>query len=259
MSERFVTTSPDGSRDTLYERRSALSRDLLGDSNDKQQGRPSGRGRLRPAKSATAAKGVSKQRKSRLPEMALGLFLVIGGALAATTLAEKQAETIEVVGTARPIERGRAVVADDLTLLKVESRFAHAMMPAKDAAGTLGRVTVANLPAGTPLLPSLLNTAPTIGDNEEVVSLRIELGDVPNSVGIGDSVRVVLVPDPSLSVDTAATEFDEAVKVWDILEPSESSTDYVVSLLVPKGFLTKAALSGRSKIALVAENSDGLQ
>ena len=252
MSERFVTTSPDGSRDTLYERRNALSRDLLGDTNDKQREARPRRGReLTPAK-ATSASG---RRKPRVPEMALGMVLVIGGALAASVLAGKQTETVRVVAAARDIDRGRALVADDLTLVEVESRFASTMMLASDAASAIGRTPSVDLPTGIPILPTLLRSTPTIGENEEVVALRIEVGDVPNSVGVGDLVRVVLVPDPSLSIETAPTEFEEPVRVWDVLEPSESSTDYVVSLVVPKDFLAKSALSDRSKISLVAEES----
>ena len=252
MSERFVTASLDESRDTLYERRNALSRDLLGDTNDKQREARPRRGRRLTPPQATSG---SSRRKPRVPEMALGLVLVIGGALAASVLAGKQTETVRVVAAARTIDRGRALVADDLMLVEVERRFALSMMLAADAQSAIGRAISTDIPAGTPILPTLLQSAPTIGENEEVVALRIEVGDVPNSVGVGDLVRVVLVPDPSLSIETAPTEFEQPVRVWDVLEPSESSTDYVVSLVVPKDFLTKSALSDRSKIALVAESS----
>lgn len=250
MSERFVTTPPGGSRDTLYERRSALSRDLLGDDEGKQNER---RSRTRLSMPARTESKRASRRKVRVPELALGLVLVLGGAFTASMLAAKRTETIRIVGAARDIERGRAIEADDLVASEVERRFAGSMITAEEAASLLGRVLVTDVPAGTPIVSSLLRASPTLNEGEEVVSLRIEVGDVPPSVAVGDVVRVVLVPDPALSVDTALTEFDRPAKIWDILEPTESSPDYVVSLVVPKEFLAKAALAGRSKVALMTE------
>lgn len=256
MSERFVTTPSDGSRDTLYERRNALSRDLLGDTQDGQQAR---RTALRRNSSAQPKAKAERDRKPRVPEMALGLVLVLGGALAASTLASKRTDTIQVVAAAADVERGRPFEADDLIAVEIENRFAHSMIAATDASSLLGRVPVADIPEGSPILPAILQSAPTLGIGEEVVSLRIEIGDVPPAIGVGDLVRVVLVPDPSLSVDTAPTETDQPAKVWDILEPTESNADYVVSLVVPKEFLTKAAVSGRSKISLVADSNEAVE
>lgn len=255
MSERFVTTSPDGSRDTLYERRSALSRDLLGDSQDGPSGM---RTRLRRKTSAPQETRKPSRVKPRVPEMALGVLLIVGGAFTATTLGGKRTATIQVVAAARDVERGRMIEAPDLIAITVESRFAQPMIPASDAAMAVGRVPVTDIPAGTPVMSSMLRMAPLLADGQEVVALRIEVGDVPTTIGVGDKVRVVLVPDPSLSVDTAPTEFDQPATVWDVVEPSETNTDYVVSLAVPQEFLAKAALAGRSKIALVAETEDKL-
>lgn len=255
MSERFVTTSPDGSRDTLYERRSALSRDLLGETQDEQSGM---RARLR-RKTATPRETRKTTRvKPRVPEMALGVLLIVGGAFAASTLAGKRTATVQVVATARDVVRGQVIEADDLIAIAVESRFSQPMIPTSDAVSAVGQVPMTDIPAGTPIMTSMLRSAPQLADGQEVVSLRIEVGDVPTTIGVGDKVRVVLVPDPSLSVDTAPTEFDQPAIVWDVVVPSETSTDYVVGLIVPHEFLAKAALAGRSKIALVAESTGQL-
>jgi hypothetical protein len=77
------------------------------------------------------------------------------------------------------------------------------------------------------------------------------VGDVPTSIAVGDQVRIVLVPDPSFSTDTAVTEFDQPATVWDVEQPSENNPDYVVSLKVSAEFLAKAAVAQRSKISLI--------
>jgi hypothetical protein len=107
-------------------------------------------------------------------------------------------------------------------------------------------------------MPGLVDVAPVLGPDEEVVALRVEVGDVPTSIAVGDLVRIVLVPDPSISTDTAVTEFDQPATVWDVEPPSEVNPDYVVSFKVPREFLSKAAVTERSKIALIGSEKDAM-
>lgn len=253
MSERFVTTSPDGSRDALYERRSALSRDLLGDSETREAPR---RSRARSQSKATPALGNPTRRPVRVPELAFGLVLVIGGALAASLLASKRTETVEVVAAASDLGRGHEIGTGDLVAVEMEWRFAKALTRATDAKELLGKRLATSVPAGSPIMPGVVEETPALGAGEEVVALRIEVGDVPTSIAVGDSVRIVLVPDPSVSTDTAVTEFDQPATVWEVEPPSETNPDYVVSLKVPSEFLAKAAVAERTKIALIGNNEE---
>lgn len=255
MSERFVTTSPDGSRDALYERRSALSRDLLGDSETRETPRQR-RGNRQP-KEKSAVRG-SARRPVRVPELAIGLVLVIGGALAASLLASKRTATVEVVAAGTDLSRGHEISAADLVAVEMESRFAGSMTSAANAKELLGKRLSTNVSAGSPIMSGLVEVTPALVAGEEVVALRVEVGDVPTSIAVGDSVRIVLVPDPSISTDTAVTEFDQPATVWDVEPPSEMNPDYVVSLKVPSEFLAKAAVAERSKIALIGSETEVL-
>lgn len=255
MSERFVTTSPDGSRDALYERRSALSHDLLGDSETREAPR---RGLTkRPTKQTSAARKPAR-RPVRVPELALGLVFVIGGASAASLLAAKRTETVEVVAAATDLSRGHKIEATDLIAVEMEAQFANSMTSTAAAADLLGKRLSVDILAGSPFMPGLVDLAPVLGPDEEVVALRVEVGDVPTSIAVGDLVRIVLVPDPSISTDTAVTEFDQPAMVWDVEPPSEVNPDYVVSLKVPREFLSKAAVTERSKIALIGSEKDAM-
>ena len=248
MSERFVTTSPDGSRDALYERRSALSRDLLGDSETRETPRQRRGNRQPKVKPATRR---SARRPVRVPELALGLVLVIGGALAASLLASKRTATVEVVAAGSDLSRGHEIRAEDLVAIEMEARFAQSMTSAANAKELLGKRLSGDVSSGSPIMPGLVEATPALLAGEEIVALRVEVGDVPTSIAVGDSVRIVLVPDPSVSTDTAVTEFDQPATVWDVTPPSEMNPDYVVSLKVPSEFLAKAAVAERSKIALI--------
>lgn len=255
MSERFVTTSPDGSRDTLYERRSALSRDLLGDNkSDGEVGVRRVRRRQGRVKAERSEPG--RSRHVRMPELALGLVLVLGGAVTASFFAMKRTETIQVLAAAETIGRGDTITESALTSIEVEARLAHSMMPVAEAARVLGQVVVADVPIGDPIMPGLLSKAPTLNEGEEIVALRVQVGDVPTSISVGDRVRVVLVPGPAFAPETTPTEFNDPATVWEITPPAEASSDYVISLKVKTDFLLKSALAERSKIALVAMSED---
>lgn len=255
MSERFVTTSPDGSRDTLYERRSALSRDLLGDNESDSEVR-SRRVRRRRGRVKGERSEPRRSQQLRMPELALGLVLVLGGAATASFFATKRTETVQVLAAAETISRGETITESALTAVEVEARLAGSMVPIAEAARALGQVVVADVRMGDPIMPGLLSKAPTLSEGEEVVALRVEVGDVPNSIAVGDRVRVVLVPDPTSTTESAPMEFNDPATVWDISRPSETSTDFVISLKVGSDFLPKAALAERSKIALVAMSED---
>lgn len=252
MSERFVTTSPDGSRDTLYERRNALSRDLLGDSERQEASR---RGRAKRQAKRAINGSHSARRSVRVPELALGLTLVVGGALAASLLAAKRTATVEVVAAATDLARGHELGADDLVAIEMESQFASSMTNAGEAAGLLGKRLATNVPAGSPIMPGAVDDTPVLRPGEEVVALRIEVGDIPASIAAGDQVRIALVPDPAMSTETVVTEFEQPATVWAVEHPSENNPDYVVSFKVPVEFLVKAAVAERSKISLVASDT----
>ncbi len=247
MNERFEMTSPEGSRDTLSERRSALSRDLLGD--ERESGKRRTLGRATRAGSRKERPSTST-RKIRVPEMALGLSLVLGGSLAAVTLASKGEAVIEVVGLGAPLARGEAVTADKLIVVKAEARFVDGYVMPKDASNLVGRVALNDLRVGAPIPAGALAATPVLGPDEEIVALRIELGDVPEGIGIGDNVRIAMVPDPSLSTEAAPEEYQGTAVVWSVATPSETTADYIVSLRVARDFLAKAASAQRIKLAM---------
>jgi hypothetical protein len=232
-----------------------LSRDFSGDSEAREAPR---RSRARRRSNVTPAVGNPTRRPVRIPELALGLALVIGGALGASLLASKRTATFEVVAAGSDLSRGHEISAGDLIAVEMESRFAGSMVSAANAKELLGKRLSANVPAGSPIVPGLVEVTPALLAGEEVVALRVEVGDVPTSIAVGDSVRIVLVPDPSVSTDTAVSEFDQPATVWNVEPPSEMNPDYVVSLKVPSEFLAKAAVAERSKIALIGRESEVL-
>ena len=252
MNQRLATNSSDGSRDALYERRSALSRDLLEDDKPEQKVK---RRSINRRRTTPGARSHERSRRVRLPELAFGFVLIIGGALGATTLAGSKSQIIEVVGASHALSKGAILTQADLSSVRVESRFASSFVMTNGANGLLGRVLNTDLASGAPLVPGMLETLPELADGEAIVAVRVEVGDVPASISVGDTVRVALVPDPSLAPEATTNEFKGSAIVWNVQEPSDEVSDYVVSLKVAREFLTASATSQRIKIALLGPTS----
>ena len=248
MTQRFVTTSPDGSRDTLYERRSALSRDLLGDQpTDEVVGGHAKRarfGRVRTKDRATA-------RRLRPPELILGVVLIVGGAFVSTTLAKSRTQLVQVLGVARSINKGEALNPSDLRSISIERSLASSFIPLDGAKEIVGRLSLSAVSAGSPIVEGMFANFPPLLENEAIIPLRLEIGDVPQGLAAGDSVRIAYVPDTSLSTEIAAKEFESVAMVWSVQEPSDQVPDFVVSVKAPRELLLVVTSAQRIKISTI--------
>ena len=248
MTQRFVTTSPDGSRDALYDRRSAMSRDLLGDQSTEQAA-----GGL--AKRARFGRATSKDRAAtrriRPPELILGVVLVVGGAFVSTTLAKSRAQTVQVLGVARSIDKGEVVNVSSLRPISIERSLASSFLSVERAEEVVGRVSLSSLSAGSPLVEGMFANIPPLLENEAIIPLRLEIGDVPSGIAAGDSVRIAYVPDTSLSTEIAAQEFESVATVWSVQEPSDETPDFVVSLKAPRELLLLLTSAQRIKVSII--------
>ena len=248
MTQRFVTTSPDGSRDALYERRSAMSRDLLGDQQTEQTA-----GGL--AKRALFGRSGTKERAAtrriRLPELTLGVVLVVGGAFVSTTLAKSRTQLVQVLGVARSVDKGEALMTRDLRPISLERSLASSFLPLNRADEVLGKVSLSALSAGSPIVEGMFANVPPLLENEAIIPLRLEIGDVPQGIAAGDSVRIAYVPDTNLSTEIAAQEFESVATVWSVQEPSDETPDFVVSMKAPRELLLVLTSAQKIKVSII--------
>lgn len=257
MAQRSVTDSPSGSRDALYERRSALSRDFLGTSTSEQSGNEKkktaidGLRRLRQRPSVDR-----KQRTRRTPEIALGVCLVLGGAFGAASLAGKGPATTSVVAAARDLSVGEVVTADDLMAMELGANVARHFVSAGDASDLLGMSVTAPTAQGAPISFSTMTRLEPLAPGEVLAPLLVAAGDVPPGLAPGDTVKVAFVPDPSLSTRTAPLQFEDSVSVWGIEAPTELRADYVVTLRTTEKFLLESVTAGRSKVVIAPRDRE---
>ena len=166
---------------------------------------------------------VATRRRWRIPELAIGVVLMCGGALGAILLSRSGDSMVVVVGSARNLERGVQITAQDLIALEVPSSFAASFVSGENAKLLIGQTMLINLNASSPITTAMLS--PTVGllPGEALTSSAIDVGKFPTDLAVGDSVRVVTVPDLAISESTEPSMFADEVIIYSITQTSDNN------------------------------------
>ena len=254
VDERFVIDSPGGSREALAERRSALSRDLLGTHGEGVQ-TPRSFLRRKPASNAQqrTRNQPAAHKKQRLPELAIGVVLVVGGALGAAWLNGNGNQQVTVVASAQALEAGHVIAVPDLVAKNVSTDVAQYFITAAEAKNLIGRTLSASVDASEPLSEKfLLPPRPLLAD-EILVPLKLNSGDFPPDLYPGNIVRIALTPDPGISTKVETEAYKNTVEVWSLHPPTDLETNYVVTLRAKQDLLIPAAEAGKVKLVVVSK------
>jgi len=197
-------------------------------------------------------------RRVRVPELVVGVLVVVVFALGAVLWhlsAVDKSPALAVVGT---VERGDEIAADDLRVVYVASDDPVARLDEAQMSEVVGRVAAVDLAPGTLISRSLVAERPTVAPNEGVVGLALEPGGYPAmGVSPGDRVNVVRTVDPAV---TAADSGDgpEVVIARDatVFAVEDLPSDRrLISILAAEGAaeaVAAAAGSGSLRLVLVA-------
>lgn len=166
---------------------------------------------------------VATRRRWRIPELAIGVVLMCGGALGAILLSRSGDSMVVVVGSARNLERGSQITAQDLIALEVPSSFAASFVSGENAKSLIGQTMLINLNASSPITTAMLS--PTIGllPGEALTSSAVDVGNFPVDLAVGDIVRVVTVPDLAISESTEPSMFADEVTIYSITQVSDNN------------------------------------
>lgn len=130
--------------------------------------------------------------KGRVPEVALGVLLTVGFALAGVLWHLNSVQKDPVLALAVDVGRDEAIDVEDLRVVHVASDERVALLAPSQSAEVLGRRPIADLPAGTLVAPGLVSDRPVLEPGDGVVGLSLEGGQVPSErLGPGDVVNVV--------------------------------------------------------------------
>lgn len=140
----------------------------------------------------TPAVDPPRRRRARIPEVAIGLLLMVGFSLVAVLWHMNTTRREPALALAVDVQRGEEIGAGDLRVVYLASDDPIAHLPESAERDLVGRTAVANLEQGTLLTRSQLVARPVLEPDEGVVGLALDPGQFP-AIGLvpGDHVNVV--------------------------------------------------------------------
>jgi hypothetical protein len=196
------------------------------------------------------------EKKRRVPEMALGLILVVGGAFGALMMYRSGTESVTVVASAHRLHRGQIISQSDLVAREMPGSAAHFFVSGEEAQSLVGKTVAVNVDGHVPLSTLMVTTNSPLGPSEALTSAPVDVGNYPSEIAPGDLVRVVLAPEITMSAATPPRMFEDVVTVWSIQFPENFSDQAVITLRGPLELAMAVASSGRVHIVLVGNSVD---
>ena len=194
------------------------------------------------------------ESKRRIPEMAIGLMLVIGGALGAMLMYRSGTESQTVVASSHSLQRGHVIAPADLIATEVPGDAARFFVAGTYAQSLVGKTLAVDVGSRVPLSSAMVCVSNPLLATEALTSAAVEVGDFPIEIAPGDHVRVVLAPEMSMSAATPPRMFETVVTVWSVRLPENFSDYAVITLRGSLDLATAVAGAGKVHIVLVGED-----
>jgi hypothetical protein len=192
------------------------------------------------------------KRRWRIPELAVGLVLMLGGALGAILLSRSGDSIVIVVGAAHDLQRGDKITPQDLVAVETSQSLSGSFITEAQASALIGQTALVNLQASTPLTVSMFSDQQQLLPNEALTSAAIQQGNYPIDLAVGDQVRIVTVPDIALSQNALPELFDQVVTIWS-LNKSENNDSALVTIRSSLDLSMAIAKAGEVHIVRVAD------
>lgn len=157
-----------------------------------------------PKATAPASPPRSLTTRRRRPALiGLSIALIAAGGLAGAFTVLTSGDKTQVIAVAKDIPYGHTVTENDLSVVSVGLDPALKPVKAGKKDSIVGQRATTELKAGALMTEGATTSKPLIGDNEQLVGLRLKPGQLPASkLAPGMKVLVVSTPDK----DAAAAE-----------------------------------------------------
>jgi hypothetical protein len=192
------------------------------------------------------------KRRWRIPELAVGLVLMLGGALGAILLSRSGDSIVIVVGAAHDLQRGDKITPQDLVAVETSQSLSGSFITEAQASALIGQTALVDLQASTPLTVSMFSDQQQLLSNEALTSAAIQQGNYPIDLAVGDQVRIVTVPDIALSQNALPELFGQVVTIWS-LNKSENNDSALVTFRSSLDLSMAIAKAGEVHIVRVAD------
>jgi Flp pilus assembly protein CpaB len=140
--------------------------------------------------------GIKGTRSKRVPWIALGVVLVVTGALLFGIMVQSAGHRTPVVVAARDLERGQVVESSDLRIVEVAIDGKASVVPASQRASLVGKTAASRIAAGTLVNSAQFVEGSLLGDDEVVVGALLGPGGLPvPNLRVGDDVLLLQARD----------------------------------------------------------------
>jgi hypothetical protein len=198
-------------------------------------------------------KSARSPRKQRVPEMAIGIALVIGGALGSLLLFQSATNTITVVSASHFLPRGHVIAPSDLLAMELSEQSGRAFVKATDAQSLVGKSMAIDIDPSTPIHRSMLQIRDPLTVGEALTSAAVDVGDFPPALADGDRVQVVFAPDITSGGALPPALYGQIVTVWSIVQPDNSLSAAVITMRGPVDLALAIAGAGKVHVALLGD------
>ncbi len=151
--------------------------------------------------------------RGRLPEVAVGVLVTVGFALAGVLWHLNAVQKDPVLALAVDVGPGETIGVEDLRVVHVASDERVPLLDPSQSAEVIGRRPVSHLPAGTLVTTGLVSDGPVLAPGDGVVGLSLEAGHIPSGrLGPGDLVNVVAAPSGTSQEGALVAERAEVIE-----------------------------------------------
>ena len=198
-------------------------------------------------------KSARSPRRQRVPEMAIGIALVFGGALGSLLLFQSATNTITVVSASHFLPRGHVIAPSDLLAMELSEQSGRAFVKAVDAQSLVGKSMAIDIDPSTPIHRSMLQIRDPLTVGEALTSAAVDVGDFPPALADGDRVQVVFAPDITSGGALPPALYGQIVTVWSIVQPDNSLSAAVITMRGPVDLALAIAGAGKVHVALLGD------
>jgi hypothetical protein len=194
---------------------------------------------------------VPRDRKPALA--ALGLLLVLVGALASVYLQQQSKNRVAVVEITKRVPQGQTIAPDEMSevMVAVDSSISYVTWSQAQAGALKGYTARTDLVPGTLLVGQMLTTALPLAPGQEVVGISLKDGQYPLGIQVGDTVSAYYVSNKNedktgqqyLADGFTTPPIVSAVRVYDVGAVSPNG-DLDISLVLDQQYandVTQAA------------------
>jgi hypothetical protein len=182
---------------------------------------------------------VAGTRVKRVPWIALGVILVVAGALIFGLMLQSAGDRVAIVVAARDISPGEVIVASDLRVVDAAIDGNTSTVRAAERDALIGKTATSRIPAGAVVSREQFAADAGLDPGQVVVGALLGPGGLPvPNMRVGDHVSLIEARDTEHSTTTSAPLGDATIYM--VTPGSQPGTQFV-SLIVDDGVAQRVA------------------